>query len=76
MPYAFLHPDGTIRHPLLANTPSVSGPWLSVYRAEHNGAQKCGWPGRWMRTACAHHCRTAYESEQRRKQLHPHYRGT
>lgn len=22
------------------------------------------------------HCRTAYESELRRKQLHPHYRGT
>lgn len=23
-----------------------------------------------------HHCRTAYESELRRKQLHPHYQGT
>jgi len=28
-----------IKQPLLVNTPSVSGPWLSVYRAEHNGAQ-------------------------------------
>jgi hypothetical protein len=28
-----------IKRPLLVNTPTVSGPWLSVYRAEHNGAQ-------------------------------------
>jgi hypothetical protein len=28
-----------IKRPLLVNTPAVSGPWLSVYRAEHNGAQ-------------------------------------
>lgn len=28
-----------IKQPLLVNTPSISGPWLSVYRAEHNGAQ-------------------------------------
>ncbi len=28
-----------IKRPLLVNTPAVSGPWLSVYRAEHNDAQ-------------------------------------
>ena len=28
-----------LKQPLLVNTPSVSGPWLSVYRAEHLGAQ-------------------------------------
>lgn len=28
-----------IKRPLLVNTPSVSGPWLSVHRAEWNGAQ-------------------------------------
>lgn len=28
-----------IKQPLLVNTPTFSGPWLSVYRAEHNDAQ-------------------------------------
>lgn len=28
-----------IKRPLLVNTPAISGPWLSVYRAEHNDAQ-------------------------------------
>jgi hypothetical protein len=29
----------SIKRPLLVNTPAISGPWLSVYRAEHNDAQ-------------------------------------
>lgn len=34
-----------IKRPLLVNTPAVSGPWLSVYRAEHNDAQVwLAWP--------------------------------
>lgn len=28
-----------IKRPLLVHTPAVPGPWESVYRAEHNGAQ-------------------------------------
>ncbi len=34
-----------IKRPLLVNTPAVSDPWLSVYRAEHNDAQVwMAWP--------------------------------
>lgn len=34
-----------IKQPLLVHTPAVSGPWLSVYRAEHNDAQVwLAWP--------------------------------
>lgn len=28
-----------IKQPLLVHTPSISGPWLAVYRAEYNGSQ-------------------------------------
>lgn len=30
----------TLRNPSLAYTPSVSGPWLTAYRAEHRGIEK------------------------------------
>ncbi len=34
-----------IKQPLLVHTPSVAGPWLTVYRAEHNDAQVwMAWP--------------------------------